>query len=62
MQFNFTPLHFAAKSGNVEIVRILLAQNNIDVNCQTIDFAFIHHISVFHMFDKVDFISLYDIS
>ncbi len=34
-QFNETPLHRAVKSGNVEIVQLLLIQREIDVNAET---------------------------
>lgn len=33
--WNFAPLHFAIKYDNIEIVKLLLAQPNIDVNNQS---------------------------
>lgn len=34
---NFTPLHYASFLGNLEIVKFLIEQDNIDINCKDIE-------------------------
>ena len=36
LYFNYTALHLSSEKGYIEIVRVLLKQKDIDINCRTI--------------------------
>ena len=41
----YSPLHWAAREGHLEVTRMLLDADNIDINLQTIDGKYLYYIS-----------------